>query len=99
MVVREDGSVKLVRYDRRHLNVWEHQEGVLAASDVAELFATIRKPSFRRALLKRFARDEGADADFFYVGLRSASGEQGRWSARPNGLRERFSCWLRNCWR
>ncbi len=80
VVVREDGSVKLVRYDRNHLTVWEHQEGVLAPADVAELFATVRKPTVRRALRlrKRYTRDYG-DADLFYLTLRTTSGEQAHW--------------------
>ncbi len=80
VVVREDGSVKLVRYDRHHLTVSEHHEGVLAPAEVAEFFATIRKPTVRRALQlrRRYTRDWG-DADLFYLTSRTASGEQTHW--------------------
>ncbi len=80
VVVREDGSVKLVRYDRHHLTVSEHQEGVLAPAEVAEFFATIRKPVVRRALQlrRRYTRDWG-DADLFYLTSRTASGERTHW--------------------
>ena len=80
VVVRADGSVKLVRYDRNHLTVSEHQEGVLAPADAAELFAMVRKPTVRRALQlrKRYTRDWG-DADLFYLTLRTASGGQTHW--------------------
>lgn len=80
VVVREDGSVKLVRYDRHHLTVSEHQEGVLAPVDVAEFFTTIRTRTVSRALRlrKRYTRDWG-DADLFYLTSRTAAAEQTHW--------------------
>lgn len=80
VVVREDGSVKLVRYDRHHLTVSEHQEGVLAPADVAEFFTTIRTRTVTRALRlrKRYIRDWG-DADLFYLTSRTAAAEQTHW--------------------
>ena len=83
VVVREDGSVKLVRYDRHRRTVRERREGVLAPADVAELFATVRNPTVRRALRlrKRYTR-VWEDSDLFYLTLWTKSGELTHWFSR-----------------
>jgi hypothetical protein len=80
VVVREDGSVKLIRFDRHQLTVSEHKEGVLAPADVAEFFTMIRTRTVTRALRlrRRYTRDWG-DADLFYLTSRTAAAEQTHW--------------------